>query len=242
MDSILHDMCGRFTLHHSTEDVAERFAVEQTLLELKPRFNIAPSQPVAAVIQHESRVLQELKWGLVPSWARDPAIGNRLINARAETLASKPAFRGAFARGRCLIPASGYFEWKRVGRTRTPMLVRRDGGEPFVMAGLYERWQTPEEGILHSCTIITTEPNDVAANVHHRMPAILTEGGAEVWMDRELTDLKALTRVLRPYPLGDLVVHPVSDKVNRAFDDDPSMIVPVDPPAPEEDPQLDLGL
>ena len=242
MDSILHDMCGRFTLHHSTEDVAERFAVEQTLLELKPRFNIAPSQPVAAVIQHESRVLQELKWGLVPSWARDPAIGNRLINARAETLASKPAFRGAFARGRCLIPASGYFEWKRVGRTRTPMLVRCDGGEPFVMAGLYERWQTPEEGILHSCTIITTEPNDVAANVHHRMPAILTEGGAEVWMDRELTDLKALTRVLRPYPLGDLVVHPVSDKVNQAFDDDPSMIVPVDPPAPEEDPQLDLGL
>ena len=99
MISILHHMCGRFTLHHSTEDVAERFAVEQTLLELKPRFNIAPSQPVAAVIQRESRVLQELKWGLVPSWARDPAIGNRLINARAETLAARPAFRGALARG-----------------------------------------------------------------------------------------------------------------------------------------------
>jgi putative SOS response-associated peptidase YedK len=234
-------MCGRFTLHHATEDVAERFAVEQTLLELKPRFNIAPSQPVAAIVQRESRVLQELKWGLVPSWARDPAIGNRLINARAETLADKPAFRSAFARGRCLIPASGYYEWKREGRSRTPMLVRRHGGEPFLMAGLYERWPTPEEGVLRSCTIITTEPNEVAALVHHRMPAILTEGAAEVWMDREFTDVEALRRILRPYPLSDLVVHPVSDRVNRATDDDRTMIEPVDPPAPEEDSQLGLG-
>lgn len=233
-------MCGRFTLHHATEDVAERFSVEQTLLELKPRFNIAPSQPVAAIIQRESRVMQELKWGLVPSWAREPAIGNRLINARAETLAEKPAFRAAFARGRCLIPASGYFEWKRRGALRQPMLVRRQSNEPFVMAGLYERWQTPEEGILRSCSIITTEPNDIAASVHHRMPAILTADGAEIWMDRDLGDLDVLSHVLRPYPLGDLVVHPVSDKVNRAADDEPSMIEPVQPAGP--DPQLGLGL
>ena len=242
MLSILHHMCGRFTLHHSTEDVAERFAVEQTLLELQPRFNIAPSQPVAAVIQQESRVMQELKWGLVPSWARDPAIGNRLINARAETLAAKPAFRSAFARGRCLLPASGYFEWQRAGRSRTPMLVRRVGGEPFAMAGLYERWQTPEEGILRSCSIITTEPNEVAAMVHHRMPAILTSDSAEIWLDHEVTDLEALARVLRPYPLGDLVVHPVSDRVNHTDNDDVSLIDEVTPQTPEEDPQLGLGL
>ncbi|MBQ35235.1 MAG: hypothetical protein CME04_02495 [Gemmatimonadaceae bacterium] len=242
MVSILLVMCGRFTLHHSTEDVAERFAVEQTLLELKPRYNIAPSQPVAAVIQGESRVLQELKWGLVPSWARDPGIGNRLINARAETLADKPAFRTAFTRSRCLIPASGYFEWQRSGRLRTPMLLHRAGGEPFAIAGLYERWQTPEEGILRSCTIITTAPNEVAGGVHDRMPAILTAGGAEIWMDRELTDVDALSRVLRPYPLSDLILHPVSDRVNKAGDDDATMIDPVEPPMPEEDPQLGLGL
>jgi len=235
-------MCGRFTLHHSTEDVAELFAVEQTLLELQPRFNIAPSQPVAAVIQWESRVMQELKWGLVPSWARDPSIGNRLINARAETLANKPAFRGAFARGRCLIPASGYFEWRREGKTRTPMLVHRAGGEPFVMAGLYERWQTAEEGILRSCSIITTEPNEVAASVHHRMPAILTRDSAEIWLDRDSSDLDALARVLRPYQLSDLVVHPVSDRVNNAANDDPSLIDPVEPGVSDVDPQLGLGL
>lgn len=228
-------------MHHATEDVAERFAVEQTLLELKPRFNIAPSQPVAAIIQRESRVMQELKWGLVPSWARDPAIGNRMINARAETLAEKPAFRAAFARGRCLIPASGYFEWKRHGNLRQPMLVRRQSGEPFVMAGLYERWQTAEEGILRSCSIITTEPNDVAASVHHRMPAILTHDAAEIWMDRDLADPDALSSILRPYPLSDLVVHAVSDRVNRATDDDPSMIEPAAPVQPQQDPQLGLG-
>ncbi|MDA0333619.1 MAG: SOS response-associated peptidase [bacterium] len=242
MVSILHHMCGRFTLHHSTEDVAERFAVEQTLLELRPRFNIAPSQPVAAVIQRDSRVMQELKWGLVPSWARDPAIGNRLINARAETLADKPAFRGAFARGRCLIPASGYFEWHRAGQVRTPMLVRRAGGEPFAMAGLYERWQTPEEGILRSCSIITTEPNEVAATVHHRMPAILTREDVEIWLDADVTDLQALARVLRPYPLADLIVHPVSDRVNHAGNDDASLVDVVEPATPTQDPQLGLGL
>ena len=241
MDSILHLMCGRFTLHHSTEDIAERFAVDQTLLELKPRFNIAPSQPVAAIVQGESRVMQELKWGLVPSWARDPGIGNRLINARAETITEKPAFRGAFAYGRCLIPASGYYEWLRDGRKRTPMLVHRQTGEPFLMAGLYERWQTPEEGILRSCTIITTEPNEVAATVHHRMPAILTDSSSEIWMDRELGDTDALQGVLRPYPLHDLVTHPVSDRVNRASDDDPSMIDAVEPPKAEQDPQFGLG-
>lgn len=235
-------MCGRFTLHHATEDVAERFSVEQTLLELKPRYNIAPSEPVAAVVQRDSRVLQELRWGLVPSWARDISIGNRLINARSETLREKPAFRSAFARGRCVIPASGYFEWFRRGRARTPMLVRREGGQPLAMAGLYERWQTPEDGILRSCTIVTTEPNETAARVHHRMPALLTEAGIDLWLDRDLEDLDALGRVLRPYPLGDLVVHPVSDRVNKAGTDDPSMIDPVDLPPSEPEAQLGLGL
>lgn len=235
-------MCGRFTLHHAAEDLAGRFAVEQSLLDLKPRYNIAPSQPVAAVLQRESRVLAALQWGLVPFWARDPAIGNRLINARAESLATRPAFRSAFARSRCLIPASGYFEWQRSGRARVPMLVRRADGEPFAMAGLCERWTTPEDGILRTCAIVTTAPNPVAAAVHDRMPAILTPDAEEIWLDRDLADLDALARLLRPYPYGDLVVHPVSTRVNRPDVDDPSLIEPVDPPPPGDDPQLGLGL
>ena len=208
-------MCGRFILHHATEEVAERFAVEQTLLELQPRYNIAPSQPVAAVIQRESRVLAELQWGLVPSWARDPAVGHRMINARAESAATRPAFRNAFARGRCLIPASGWFEWKRRGRQRLPMLLRRRGGEPFAMAGLYERWKRSDDAVLRTCAILTTEPDEVAATVHDRMPAILTAEACEMWLDRELEDPETLSRLLRPYPLGDLVAHPVSPRVNR---------------------------
>ncbi len=235
-------MCGRFILHHATEEVAERFAVEQTLLELQPRYNIAPSQPVAAVIQRESRVLAELQWGLVPSWARDPAVGHRMINARAESAATRPAFRSAFARGRCLIPASGWFEWKRRGRQRLPMLLRRRGGEPFAMAGLYERWKRSDDAVLRTCAILTTEPDEVAATVHDRMPAILTPEACEVWLDRELDDPETLSRLLRPYPLGDLVAHPVSPRVNRPDEDDPALIEEVEPPPPEDHGQLPLGL
>jgi putative SOS response-associated peptidase YedK len=234
-------MCGRFTLHHSTEDIAGRFAVEQIMLDLRPRYNIAPTEPVAAIVQRESRVLQELRWGLVPSWAKDDSVGSKMINARGETLAEKPAFRAAFARGRCVIPASGYYEWQRRGRRRVPMLVRRDSGAPFAMAGLCERWQTADHGVLRTCTIVTTEPNEVAATVHHRMPAILTEAGVEAWLDRDVSDPEELSRLLRPYPLGDLVTHPVSDRVNKAGQEDPGMTDPVDPPA-EDDGQLGLGL
>ncbi len=235
-------MCGRFTLHHGTEELTERFAVEQALLDLKPRYNIAPTQPVAAVIQRESRVLVELQWGLVPSWARDPAVGHRMINARAESAAARPAFRNAFARGRCLIPASGWFEWKRRGRQRIPMLLRRRGGEPLALAGLYERWKRSDDAVLRTCAILTTEPEEVAATVHDRMPAVLTPEACEVWLDREIEDAESLARLLRPYPLGDLVAHPVSPRVNRPDEDDPSLIEEVEPPPPEDHGQLDLGL
>ena len=235
-------MCGRFTLHHGTEELTERFAVEQALLDLKPRYNIAPSQPVAAVIQHESRVLVELQWGLVPSWARDPAVGHRMINARAESAATRPAFRNAFARGRCLIPASGWFEWKRRGRQRIPMLLRRRGGEPLALAGLYERWKRSDDAVLRTCAILTTGPEEVAAAVHDRMPAVLTPEACEVWLDREIEDAESLARLLRPYPLGDLVAHPVSPRVNRPDEDDLSLIEEVEPPAAEDHGQLALGL
>ena len=138
-----------------------------------------------------------------------------MINARAESAATRPAFRNAFARGRCLIPASGYFEWRRRGRQRIPMLLRRRGGEPFAMAGLYERWKRSDDAVLRTCAILTTEPDAVAAGVHDRMPAILTGEACEAWLDREVTDPESLSPLLRPYPLGDLVAHPVSPRVNR---------------------------
>ncbi|MEE2657601.1 MAG: SOS response-associated peptidase [Candidatus Latescibacterota bacterium] len=237
---MLRFMCGRFTLHHSTEDVAQQFAVEQAPPELTPRYNIAPSEPVACIIRRESQVLQNLRWGLVPFWARDPAIGNRMINARAESLRDKPAFRNAFACGRCLIPASGYFEWQRIGEHRVPMLIRRESAQLFAMAGLYECWRTPDEAILRTCTIITTEANGFAANIHHRMPAILPPEEQEIWLDRGITDVDQLQSVLKPYPFGDLAAHAVSQRVNKADEEDAKLIEPVTPP-PDPQQQLELS-
>ncbi|MBT3342516.1 MAG: SOS response-associated peptidase [Gemmatimonadetes bacterium] len=235
-------MCGRFTLHHATEDVAAAFAVEQTLLDLKPRYNIAPTQPVACVIQQESRTLQHLQWGLVPSWARDPSVGARMINARSETLASKPAFKRALTHGRCVIPASGYFEWKRLshGQGRVPMHIHRVSGKPMAFAGLYEQWETPDGATLRTCSIVTTESNDVLDDIHHRMPAILTVATTDSWLDRHLQDPGHLLPLLHPYRLGDLRLHPVADLVNRVSVDVPDCILPVT--RSTQSSQLDLGL
>ncbi|HJN27407.1 MAG TPA: SOS response-associated peptidase [Candidatus Latescibacteria bacterium] len=222
-------MCGRFTLHHVTEDVAAAFAVEQTLLDLKPRYNIAPTQPVASVVQQESRVLQNLQWGLVPSRARDPSVGARMINARAETLASKPAFKHALTHSRCVIPASGYYEWKRRshGQPPVPMHFHQSQGRPLAFAGLHEQWVTPEGATLRTCSIVTTAANDMVDSVHHRMPAMLTATEIEVWLDRHVQDPAHLLPLLHPYRLGDLEVHPVADLVNRVSEDSEDCITPV---------------
>lgn len=218
-------MCGRFTLHHSTEDIAERFAVEQVLMDLVPRYNIAPSQPVSAIVQRESRTLELFKWGLVPSWAQDPAVGNRMINARSESAVEKPAFRDAFRRHRCLIPASGYYEWKRVREHSLPHYIHRVDEEPFVMAGLWEEWNAPGGAVLRTCTVLTTEPNPFAAAIHNRMPAILTGDTCARWLDPGL-DPKALQDLLRPYPHDDLTAREVGIQVNKAGFDDPTCILP----------------
>ena len=235
-------MCGRFTLHQATEDVAAAFAVEQTLLDLKPRYNIAPTQPVACVIQQESRVLQHLQWGLVPSWAREPSVGARMINARAETVAVKPAFKRALTHGRCVIPASGYYEWKRRphGQQAVPMLFHLAGGGPMAFAGLYEQWETPQGATLRTCAIVTTEANDITDGIHHRMPAILTTAETEQWLDRHIQSPGNLLPLLHPYRLGDLDVHPVSDLVNKVSQDSQDCITPV--MRSTESDQLDLGL
>ena len=230
-------MCGRFTLHHPAAELAERFAVEQTFLELPPRYNIAPSQPVAVVVQRQQRQLLKFRWGLVPFRAKTGSIGNRLINARAESLADTSAFRNAFRRRRCIVPASGYFEWKRSSSGKVPHYIQLADRQPFAMAGLSEKWTAPNGEVLRTCAIVTTEASAAVAGIHHRMPAILTPEAAETWLDPEAGDLDGLLSLLRPYP-GELGLHPVSPLVNRADVDEAACVQPVDDP----DPQLGLNL
>lgn len=220
-------MCGRFTLHHSTEDVATRFAVEQTLLQLSPRYNIAPSQSVAVIVQREERQLCEHRWGLLPSWAKDPKIGNRLINARSESLVDKPAFKNAFRHRRCLVPTSGYFEWKKdPSSVKVPHYIQVENGQPFAMAGVAEKWRNLDGEMVLTCAIITTEPCPTAATIHDRMPAILSQDTAEQWLDPEIDNPNSLLSLLKPYP-GKLYIHRVSPLVNHVDVDESSCVAPM---------------
>jgi putative SOS response-associated peptidase YedK len=218
-------MCGRFTLHHSTETLVEHFGVDQTAVAFKPRYNIAPTQPVAVIVQQQQKNMEAFRWGLVPFWAKDIKIGSRMINARAETLAQKPAFRAAFKRRRCLIPTSGFYEWQRQGKEKTPIYIRLAGEQPFAFAGLWEEWHGPNAEVLHSCSIITTQANDFMAPIHQRMPVIFKPGQESVWLDPAIEDPQILDHILRPYE-GTMEAHPVSTQVNIPTFDDPVCIQP----------------
>jgi putative SOS response-associated peptidase YedK len=167
-----------------------------------------------------------LRWGLIPSWADDPTIGNRLINARSETVASKPSFRAAFKNRRCLIPADGFYEWKKEGKTKQPLHIQRKHGLPFAFAGLWEEWERENE-IIQSCTIITTEANELMAEFHDRMPVILDAKHYELWLDPEVHDPNLLEPLLRPYPSEELVVHAVGSLVNNPRNEDPRCVEPM---------------
>ena len=223
-------MCGRFTLYHSPEEVAERFAVNE-ILETEARYNIAPTQNVTVVTQNGARHLENYHWGLIPSWAKDASIGSRMINARAETLAEKPSFRTALARRRCLIPADGFYEWQAApdgGKGgKTPTYLHRKGGGLFAFAGLWDEWHAPDGSPLRSCTIITTTPNAVAAPIHDRMPVILRPGDEAFWLDASVTETRDLLSLLIPYPAADMEAYPVSRRVNVPVSDDPELIAAV---------------
>ncbi len=196
---------------------------------LKPRFNIPPSQELLAVRQnpeHGGRELVSLRWGLIPAWARDARIGNRLINARAESLAEKPAFRSAFRTRRCLIPADGFFEWKKRRGKREPYCVRRRDGRPFAFAGLWDQWQSPDGELVESCTIITTDANDLIRPFHDRMPVIVDPRDYDRWLDQGPQDPDKLREILKPYPSERLIAYPVSPLVNDPRHDDPDCLEP----------------
>lgn len=220
-------MCGRFTLHHSTDEVKERFAVEQAGIGLRPRYNIAPSQPVATVLLMDgARRLEPLQWGLVPSWAKDPKIGSRMINARGETVAEKPSFRGAFKYRRCIIPCSGYYEWRKGGedgKEKIPTYLYMKDEALFGMAGLWEEWNGPDGEVLHTCSIITVEASEFVSAVHHRMPVVLEGEDEARWLDPKEQDARSLTGLLRPYD-GAMGAHAVSKRVNVPVFDEPECI------------------
>ena len=225
-------MCGRFTLTAKPHRLLERFNLSAAPDELAPRYNVAPTQPVLVIPNRRQRVLRPARWGLIPHWATDASTGNRMINARAETLAARPAFRTALERRRCLIPADGFFEWKRdAARRRAPFYIRRRDGEPFAFAGLWDVWRPDGGEPVASCTIITTDPNDLVAELHDRMPVILPPESYDAWLDPAARHADTLLPLLVPCPSEWLEAYPVSSVVNKPEHDEPACIAPVEPSA-----------
>lgn len=219
-------MCGRYTLRLTPSELAEFFDLFRQP-EFGPRYNIAPTQQVAVIRQSDgNRELSEMRWGLIPSWAKDEKIGSRMINARSETAAEKPSFRAAFRRRRCLIPADGFFEWQKVEGGKQPYLIGLLNDRPFAFAGLWERWEHPQGDAIESCTILTTTPNELLADIHDRMPVILSDDAYDPWLD-PTCDPDALQELLTPYPPDELQMTPVSTVVNNPRNDVPECVEPV---------------
>ncbi|MBW4472280.1 MAG: SOS response-associated peptidase [Stenomitos rutilans HA7619-LM2] len=219
-------MCGRFSLTASAETLAEAFQLD-ALPEWTPRYNIAPTQRVAAIAASptQSLRLRLLRWGLVPGWAKDLTIGTKLINARAETAAEKPSFRAAFKQRRCLILADGFYEWQRLDRkTKQPYYFQLASAQPFAFAGLWERWQQDDD-VVETCTILTTQANELLEPIHDRMPVILAPDAYDRWLD-STTSAASLQQLLHPYDAGAMKGYPVSDIVNSPKHDSPECLQP----------------
>ena len=229
-------MCGRFVQAQDPATYARFFgaAPVENLETAAPSYNVAPTDRVYAVAEHDGeRRLGRFRWGLIPFWAGDAGIGSRHINARAETLASKPAFRESFRSRRCLIPADGFYEWERRAKGKLPHYVYRADGDPLALAGLWASWTDPETGErVASCTIVTTEPNDLVRRLHDRMPVVLPAAGWDRWLDRGFDDVEALVVMLQP-SAEPLTEHPVSTLVNSVRNDLPACIAPLEVP-PED--------
>ncbi|MGW8288577.1 MAG: SOS response-associated peptidase [Desulfobulbales bacterium] len=221
-------MCGRFALKAPPRTIQQHFDLPETV-DLSPRYNIAPSQDVA-VIRHLPgkgyRQLDMLRWGLIPGWAKDMKISYRMINARAETLAQKPAFRTAFKKRRCIIAADGFYEWLHSGKTKQPFFVQMKNGAVFGFAGLWESWNSPEGSTVESCTIITTSANDLVRKIHDRMPVILQPDTYEAWL-QDSTKAETLQQLLKPYPANEMETYRVSSEVNSPKNDTMECIRPV---------------
>jgi putative SOS response-associated peptidase YedK len=233
-------MCGRYRLSRRKQVVEEYFesaSEESEEEDWSPRYNIAPTQPVATVRQAGStRILSMMRWGLVPSWAADIKIGNQLINGRSETLLEKPAFREAFRTRRCLIPADGFYEWKKAGKQRHPFHFGMKDNSLFAFAGVWDRWKSPGGPMLQSCSILTTAANELLDGVHDRMPVILPRRHYEAWLTAPAAEAERLAELLVPFDAGIMRRYPVSSQVNRPENDTPECAQQV--PEPETQTQL----
>ncbi|HEY9629271.1 MAG TPA: SOS response-associated peptidase [Coleofasciculaceae cyanobacterium] len=222
-------MCGRFTLTQSPDAIAHSLNLPIPSM-FAPRYNIAPTQPVMAVRSSEEKAERQLThftWGLIPSWAKDPKIGAKMINARAETLSEKPSFRAAFKRRRCLVLADGFYEWQKLAKGKQPMHFSLQDHQPFGFAGLWEHWQSAEGSEIESCTVITTAANDLMRPVHDRMPVILAPQDYDAWLDPQNSGDR-LQSLLRPYAAAEMTAYPVSTQVNNPRHETPDCIAPLE--------------
>jgi len=221
-------MCGRFTLTVDPARLQDAFADYTFPAKFAPRFNIVPSQPILAIPNDGKNAADFFVWGLIPSWAKDPSMGNRLINARGETIAEKPSFRGALKYKRCLILADGFYEWKSQPGTKAkvPHFIFLKSRRPFAFAGLWDEWLSPDGGSVRSATIITTEPNELMAAIHNRMPVILPPSAYAQWLDPAPQTPDRLLPLLQPFPAEEMSAHPVSTLVNSPSNDRAELVVP----------------
>lgn len=231
-------MCGRITLKAPADEVAQEFALADAP-QLTPRYNIAPTQPVAVVRTSPDggRVCDDFVWGLIPPWSTDPRTGAKMFNARSETVGEKPAFRESFASRRCLIPANGFYEWRKQGGRSLPHYISASGDGLLAFAGLWERWEYPGGEIIESCSILTTAADRFMRKIHHRMPVIVAPNDRATWLARTDDPTAALDRLLRPTDDRPLRCWPVSTLVNDVANDDPELIAPAHHSTPG---QLDL--
>ena len=222
-------MCGRFTLTVNPADLQDTFSNYNFPARFAPRFNIAPSQPVLAIPNDGNFTADFFVWGLIPMWAKDPSIGSRMINARGETLAEKPSFRGSYRHKRCLIIADGFYEWKAFGdrKNKTPYFIHMKDRQPFAMAGLWDSWESADGSSIKTCTIITTGPNELMEMIHNRMPVILHPRDHAKWLDAAPQTPENLQPLLKPFSADAMSAYPVSTLVNKATNDMPELVVPV---------------
>ena len=220
-------MCGRFVLLSSVHRISQEFAVLPENITFSPSYNIAPTQEILIVIAGGGLRLIKCRWGFIPPWAKDPDIGYKMINARAETLAEKPAFKAAIRNHRCLVVADGFYEWKKEGKEKKPLYIHLKSGGLLGFAGLYSYWQSPEDGLICTCTIITTSANHLLEPIHNRMPAIIPGDSRAEWLDPEIRNEKRILTLLSPYVAEGMEAYYVSPAVNSPRNDSPDNISPV---------------
>jgi len=220
-------MCGRFDCHSEISVIKKLFKIDRLSIDYQPHYNIAPSQNIVVIRDSGKRELIQCRWGFIPSWAKDPKMGFKMINARAESVAGKPAFKDAFRNQRCLVVADGFYEWVLEGKVKQPVYIRLKSLAPVGFAGLYSVWRSPEGEDICTCTIITTDANDLLRPIHDRMPVIIPKDMEDLWLDPKITEKEKLLPLLMPYPSDEMEFYRVSPIMNKPENDASEVILPI---------------